>query len=384
MPLLLNETRTLPDKWPDLLKARFGLNAVEDPQHMLAACPVHAETDLLELSGLAGTLGVKRIWWKDERTRMRLNSFKALGGAYAVARQLERKMTQALKSAPEPKALIGGAASAIAQDMTVTCATDGNHGLSVAAGAHIFGMRCVIFVHARVPGWRIRRIEAKGAEVRVIDGVFDDAVREAERMAEDEGWILVADTSTHAEDQISGDVVQGYAQLADEIHRQLDEQNAHPSHLFVQSGVGGLAAAVIAGMTARRGEDTPFSVCVDPQMAPALYGSFQAGEAVRAPDQGGTSMEMLDCYAPSALAWEALKRTAHGFMTVSDAMAEKAVKQLADPQGDDPAIEATETAAAGLAGLMNVLDDEEMRERCGIDSGSEIVLIGTEAPARPG
>lgn len=384
MALLLNETLSLPDKWPDLLKARFGLNAVEDPQRMLAACPVHAETDLLELSGLADALGVKRIWWKDERSRMRLNSFKALGGAYAVARQLQRRMTQALKSAPEPKALIGGAASSIAQDMTMTCATDGNHGLSVAAGAHIFGMRCVIFVHKRVPDWRIRRIEAKGAEVRVVDGVFDDAVREAERMAEEEGWILVADTSTHAEDQISGDVIQGYSQLADEIHRQLEEERASPSHLFVQSGVGGLAAAVIAGMAARRGEETPFSVCADPEKAPALFESFKAGEAVRAPDQGGTVMEMLDCYAPSALAFEALRRTAHAFMTVSDEAATRAVEMFADPQGDDPKIEATETAAAGLAALMTVLEDDGMREQCGIDSGSEIVLIGTEAPVKPG
>ncbi|TGY87214.1 diaminopropionate ammonia-lyase [Marinicauda algicola] len=382
MALLLNETRVAPEKWPDLLTARFGLEAVGDPRRMLQACPVHAETGLIELAGLAGELGIKRIWWKDERSRMRLNSFKALGGAYAVARQLERRMTQALKSAPEPEALIGGAASAIAQDITVTCATDGNHGLSVAAGAHVFGMRCVIFVHARVPDWRIRRIEAKGAEVRVVDGVFDDAVAKAEEMAQSQGWILVADTSPRAEDEIAGDVIQGYSQLADEIHRQLEEESAAPSHLFVQSGVGGLAAAVIAGMAARRGEDAPFSVCVDPARAPALYESFRAGKAVRSPDRGGTVMEMLDCYAPSALAWEALKRSAHAFMTVEDDTTRRAVELLAEGRGDDPAIEATETAAAGLGALIEALEDEEMRERCGLDGSSEVVLIGTEAPRR--
>lgn len=382
MALLLNDTLTPTDKWPDLLTARFGKTAIEAPMRMLKACPVHAETDLLELSGLADELGVKRIWWKDERTRMRLNSFKALGGAYAVARQLEAKVTRSLKSAPEPKALIGGAASAIAENMTVTCATDGNHGLSVAAGAHVFAMKCVIFVHKRVPDWRIRRIEAKGAEVRVVDGLFDDAVAEAERMAREEGWILVADTSEQAEDEISGDVIQGYSVLADEIDRQLADKKASPSHLFVQSGVGGLAAAVIAGMRSRHGDKAPFSVCVDPEKAPALFESFRAAKPVRAPDAGGTAMEMLDCYAPSALAFEALKRTANAFMTVSDETASNAVELLSRAHGEDPEIAASETAAAGLAALMTALGDEEMRERCGLDSRSEIVLIGTEAPAK--
>lgn len=382
MALIRNETLTDPDKWPDLLTARFGVKAVETPRRMLEACPVDAETPMLELSGLASSLGVKRIWWKDERARMRLNSFKALGGAYAVARQLEAKVTRALKSTPEPKALIGGAANAIAQDMTVTAATDGNHGLSVAAGARIFAMKCVIFVHKRVEQERIARIEAKGAEVRVVDGVFDDAVAEAERMAREEGWILVADTSPQPEDEISGDVIQGYSVLCDEIHTQLEDEKAKPSHLFAQAGVGGMAAAVIAGMRARRGEDAPFSICVEPERAPAVFGSIKAGEPVRAPDAGGTAMEMLDCYAPSGLAFEALKRTANAFLTVSEESAKEAVRMLAEPEGDDPVIEATETAAAGLAGLLTVLDDEDLREQCGIDDSSEIVLIGTEAPPK--
>ncbi|GGE39227.1 diaminopropionate ammonia-lyase [Marinicauda pacifica] len=379
MALWINDTPR--DDWPDSLEARFGLDAVKAPRRLLEACPVDAETPLIQLNGLASRLGVRRIWWKDESARMRLTSFKALGGVFAVARLLERRVAAALKSDPEPQALIGGAASSIAEDMTVTTATDGNHGLSVAAGAAIFKMKCVIFVHSRVEPHRIKRLEAKGAEVRVVPGVFDDAVAEAQRVAEREGWHLIADTSESLDDLASGDVVQGYSVLADELDRQLGEVGAEPSHVFCQAGVGGMAAAVIAGLKARREDDAPLGICVEPEAAPALFASLQAGRPQRAEDVGGSVMDMLDCHAPSRLAFEALARCAHAFMTVSDADAAKAVKLLAEGHDEDPVIETSATAAAGLAGLVALLRDEELRKKAGLGAGSEIVLIGTEGAA---
>ncbi|PWE17634.1 diaminopropionate ammonia-lyase [Marinicauda salina] len=357
--------------------ARFGPDAGADPLRLLAACPLHAPTPMLRLDGLAADLGVRRVWWKDERERLGLTSFKALGGAYAVAKILERAFEDRHGRAPAPEELRSDAARAVAQALTVTAATDGNHGLSVAAGAMVFGLNCVIFVHKRVTAERRARIEAKGAEVRIVDGVFDDAVAEAARAAEAGGWTLVADTSADAEDLVCGDVQQGYGVLCDEIDRQLDAAGAAPSHVFIQAGVGGLAAAVIAGLAARRGADRPTGVCVEPEAAPALFGSMRAGRAVRADDAGGTAMEMLDCYEPAALAFEALGASADVFMTVDDETARDATALLT---GVDPAIGATETAAAGLAGLIAALDDPEARELCGLGADSEIVLIGSEGP----
>ena len=374
---LANPEAARPARLSERALARFGPDAAADPLRLLAACPLHAPTPLLRLDGLAAELGVRRVWWKDERERLGLTSFKALGGAYAVAKILERAFEDRHGRAPAPEELRSNDARDLAKDLTVTAATDGNHGLSVAAGARVFGLNCVIFVHKRVTPERRTRIEAKGADVRVVDGVFDDAVAEAARAAEAGGWVLVADTSTDADDRVCGDVQQGYGVMCDEIDRLLDAAGAAPSHVFVQAGVGGLAAAVIAGLAARRGADRPLGVCVEPEAAPALFGSMRAGRAVRAADAGGTAMEMLDCYQPSALAFEALTASADVFMTVGDDRARAAVAMLA---GGDPAIGATETAAAGLAGLIAALDDPDARRACGLSRDSEVVLTGTEGP----
>ena len=49
--------------------------------------------------------------------------------------------------------------------MTFACATDGNHGRSVAQGAQLIGARAVIFVHAGVSDGRIEAIARFGAEI---------------------------------------------------------------------------------------------------------------------------------------------------------------------------------------------------------------------------
>ena len=358
--------------------ARFTAEAAARPLAALSRCPAHAETPLIALPGLAARLGVKQVWFKDERGRMGLGSFKALGGAYAVMRRLEDALSAELGRPPAPDALIGDTAKRVAKRLTVTAATDGNHGLSVAAGARVFGLNCVIFVHARVGPDRIARIEAEGAQVRVVDGLFDDAVAAARNAGATDGWAVIGDTALDPDDPHSGEVVQGYAALAHELDGQLERAGAQPSHVFIQAGVGGLAAAVFAGLALQRGSDRPCSIWVEPETAPALFASVQAGEARRAPDAGPTAMEMLDCHAPSALAFETLNACADAFQTVTDARADAAAALLARPKGGDPALPCTPTAAAGLAGLTAALEDPGAAKRLGLGADSEVVLMGTE------
>ena len=378
MAILFNTAAARPAALPRRALARFTAEAAARPQGALAHCPAHAETPLIALSGLAARLGVRQVWFKDERGRMGLGSFKALGGAYAVMRLLEEALRNATGRAPAPEDLVAALAKPIARTLTVTAATDGNHGLSVAAGARVFGLNCVIFVHARVGPERIARIEAEGADVRVVDGLFDDAVAAAREAGAKDGWAVIGDTALDPDDPHSGQVVQGYAALAHELHGQLGRAGAQPSHVFIQAGVGGLAAAIFAGLALQRGSDRPCSICVEPETAPALFASFEAGEARRAPDAGATSMEMLDCHAPSALAFETLNACADAFQTVTDARAEAAAALLASPEGGDPALPCTPTAAAGLAGLMAALEDADAAKRLGLGPDSEVVLMGTE------
>ena len=130
----------------------------------------YAVTPLRDLPEPARQANLGAIRLKDEASRFGLGSFKALGGAYAVA-----------CAPPDAK--------------VVTCATDGNHGRAVAWGAQRFGRHCVIFVHQTVSQGRVDAIARYGAEVRRVPGTYDDAVRETARQAEAHGWFIVSDTS---------------------------------------------------------------------------------------------------------------------------------------------------------------------------------------------
>ena len=183
--------------------------------------PGHAPTPLVALPGLAQALGVAAVHYKDEAGRFGLGSFKALGGAYAVAEVLLRRIAESGGGEPSIEALLAGAGRELAKGLTVTCATDGNHGRSVAWGARSFGCRAVIYIHANVSEGRKRAIEAYGAEVRRTAGTYDDSVRQAAADAVDEGWTVVSDTSYPGYEDIPRDVMQGYGVMAAEAIEQL-------------------------------------------------------------------------------------------------------------------------------------------------------------------
>src|SRR5690606_34870060 len=130
---------------------------------------------------------------------------------------------------------------------TVACATDGNHGRSVAAGARFTGCRAVIFVHEGVAAERADAIAACGAEIRRVPGVYADAVAAAAREAGARGWILVADTASPGYERIPQLVAQGYTVMVREALAALPRP---PTHAFVQAGVGGLASAVAGYLSA--------------------------------------------------------------------------------------------------------------------------------------
>src|SRR5688572_10532206 len=206
--------------------------------------PGYRPTPLVRLPGLARAAGIGELAYKDEGGRFGLGSFKALGGAYAVYRLLARMIAEKSGAAePSVDDLLSGRHRALTRDITVASATDGNHGRSVAWGAKLFGCRCVIYIHASVSEGRRAAIAAYGAEVVRIKGNYDDSVQQCAEGAARKGWYVVSDTAYEGYWQIPCDVMQGYAVMAEEIVRELREP---PTHVFLQGGVGGLAAAVVA------------------------------------------------------------------------------------------------------------------------------------------
>jgi len=339
--------------------------------------PAYAPTPLVALDAIAKAAGVAQLHYKDEAGRFGLASFKALGGAYAVMRVLQAELAKRDVAREASSAdLIEGHYKDATAKITVCCATDGNHGRSVAWGAQRFGAACVIFVHETVSQGRRDAIAKYGAEIRVVPGNYDDAVREAQKQAEANSWFVVSDTSYPGYTEVPRDVMQGYRLMADEAADQIAEA---PTHVFIQGGVGGVAAAVSVQMRARFGAGVKLIVA-EPDKADCLLASAEAGEPVTVPGDLDTLMAGLACGEPSLLAWQELERGAFAFMSVSDESAVECMKLLAR---QTPPIVAGESAVAGLAALLLAMQEPYARAALGLGADSRVLLFGTEGATDP-
>ena len=343
----------------------------------ISSWPGYAPTPLVALPALARTLGLGAIHYKDERGRFGLRSFKALGGAYAVANVLRGKVAHATgRTDVGSRDLLSGDFADLVGTATVTCATDGNHGRSVAWGAQLFGCRCVIFVHEHVSQGRRDAIAHYGAEVREVRGNYDDAVRHAAATAAAHGWTVVSDTSYPGYRDIPLDVMHGYGVMALEIAEAFGE--APPTHVFTQAGVGALAAAICASFWQRWGARRPAFVVVEPTRADCVYQSLAAGRPVVVGGALDTVMAGLACGEVSELAWDILHGGANAAVAVDDVYALEAMRTLASPGAGEPAIVAGETGGTGLAALLAARDHSGIRATLELDDRSRVLLLGSE------
>ncbi len=329
----------------------------------ITSWPDYAPTPLVALPGLARALGFASIRYKDEGARFGLKSFKALGGAYAVRRVLARQARPA-------------------GEITVTCATDGNHGRSVAWGARLAGCKCVIFIHAAVSEGRAEAIRRYGAEVVRVAGGYDDAVRHAAAEAARNGWFVVSDTSYEGYRDVPVDVMHGYGVMAAEILRQLPAGEV-PTHVLVPIGVGALGAAICARFWLAWGERRPRLTAIEPERADRLARSIEAGRPVAVEGEIETVMAGLACGEISPLAWEVLSAGTDAVIALGDDWAVEAVRALARPPEGDPPIVAGETGGSGLAALLAVRGRAELRAQLGLDAGARVLLLGTEGDTDP-
>ena len=334
-------------------------------------------TPLHRLSGLASALEIEALWLKDESGRFGLGSFKALGGAYAVIHLLRERLGNTVSIAD----VAGGRAAAQAGDTTVCCATDGNHGLAVAWGARCAGAKCVVYLPAPVSVGRKRAIAAQDAAIVRVAGSYDEAVVACAAAAEARGWLLVSDTSHVGGDEGPSRVMHGYTMLVDESRAAL--AGATPTHLFVQAGVGGLAAAVIGAFRQDLGAESPKGVVVEPVAADCLYQSALNGRPSPSSGDLNTVMACLAAAEVSPLAWRALARGAFAFMALDDDGAVRAMRRAAAPAAGDPPLVLGESGAAALGGLIAAAGDPEAREALGLSEKARVLVIGSEGATDP-
>ncbi|SMF51524.1 diaminopropionate ammonia-lyase [Tistlia consotensis] len=328
-----------------------------EPLALLARCPAAAATPLRDLPALAEAFGVGALRIKDESGRMGLGSFKALGAAYVLAREAAALADPADREAMA-RALAG---------RTYCCASAGNHGLSVATGARLFGGRSVIFLSETVPEAFAGRLRRAGAEVRRDGADYEASMAAAAVESEAKGWTLLSDSSWPGYLELPARVMEGYLVAAQEA---ADALSGPPSHVFLQAGVGGFAAAMAALFRARWG-DGPTLVVVEPASARCLLESVRAGRPVRAPGPASI-MGRLDCKEASHLALGELAHSADVFVTLDDEACAATVALLA--------AEGLRTTPSGAAGVAALQHAGARRAALGLDAASRVLAFMTEGP----
>lgn len=306
--------------------APMASGAAELAQEVVDSLLIAGQTPLVQASGMGC-----ETWVKDERGRMGMGSFKALGAAYVIAHDARRAQGHAS----------GGDMSTSLKGRTYSTASAGNHGLSLAFGAKRFGAEAVVFIAHTVPESFADRLREHGARVVRHGEDYEEAMDGAMRISPLKGWTLLSDSSWPGYFERPHRLMEGYLVMAAEAARQMP---APPTHIFLQAGVGGLACACALHFREVWG-DAPKIIVVEPDRAPALEASIRAGKPVET--KGAvSSMGRLDCKVPSLIALRQLARDADEFALITEAEANDILALLTE-QG----LTSTPSGAAGLACL---------------------------------
>lgn len=380
--LFLNPRATRAD-YPAELSAIMNIAQAHQSRQWLSSWRgIHRHaTPLYDLPDAAARCQVGRLCLKDESVRSPLGSFKVLGAPIALVRQILR-----LHPDFEPAAILTGRYAEALRGYTVISATDGNHGRGLAAAAQDAGCRCVIVLHAHVSPEREQAIAAYGADIVRIAGNYDESVQEAARLAAAHGWQVIADTSYDGYEDIPRDVMQGYGAIAEEIVEQTSAQRGRAgafTHVFLQGGVGGMAAGLASYFWEYHGPQRPCFISVEPAQADCLLQSAIQGRPAKATGTVDSVMAGLACGETSPLAWRFLQPCVDVFMTIEDEQAIEAMRALAQGSERDTPIVAGESGVAGLAALEWLRSDPQRSEQVGLTAESRVLIISTEGATAP-
>ncbi|MDY4204539.1 diaminopropionate ammonia-lyase [Porcincola intestinalis] len=347
--------------------------------------PQYQETPLRSLKQMASYLGLGTVAVKDESFRYGLNSFKALGGAYAMGRFLADEVGKDISELSYSVLTDEHFLKTLAP-CTFFSATDGNHGRGVAWTARMLHQRCVILMPKGTAKSRFDNIRALGAEVTIEDLNYDECVRKAARLAEETPHsVIVQDTSWPGYFDIPSWIMQGYGVMADEAAEQL---GTRPTHVFVQAGVGCMAGAVTGYFSALYPDNPPKIIVVEPHAADCMYRSNEKGDGSRVIVKGDldSCMAGLACGEPCEIGWDLFRNHATGFISGEDRMTLRGMRMLAGCFRDDPHITSGESGAATFGALATIMMEDcysDIRKELRLGPDSTVLCFSTEGDTDP-
>jgi len=327
--------------------------------------PDYKQTELIKLNKVAEWCGIKSVLYKDESTRFGLGSFKALGGAYAVATLAKEYQKEGKDSA----------------NLTVATATDGNHGRSVSWGAKLAGCKSKIFIHANVSQERERAMSLLGADVVRINGNYEASLAACKEAAELNNWPIVSDTSWKGYRETPMQIMAGYSVMSKEIIEQMG--SSRPTHTILPIGVGGLAAGIVAPMWEDMNANLGKMISVESHFSQCFLNSISNGKPTLVDIKEETLMAGLSCGEVSEIAWEILKPTLSHCMSIADEGIAKIMQLFANGDFGETSIEAGECSASGLAALLIAKNNPSIWRQLELNKDSKVLLIGTEGATDP-
>lgn len=377
----INPYRQHNPDWNEDISSAFKNRDIFDLHKSL---PEYAPTPLVSLPNLASRLGVRQILVKDESHRFGLKAFKALGASYAIYRFLKRDLEARSRTVPPATEFYSIPGLIAPGEYTFCTATDGNHGRGVAWTARKLNQRAMIYMPANTVTARVENIRSEGAEVIVVEGNYDDAVRRSASDAEANGWTIISDTSWPGYVEIPRWIMAGYLTMFREIHETAHDLDV----VIVQAGVGALAAAAAWYYNREYGSRSVRLISVEPIDADCLFESITSPDGSPTPSRGAQNSIMagLNCGTPSEIAWPFIRHGFDMFMTVPDDYSHRAMRAYFHPDGDDPRIVSGESGSAGLAALMALRNLESLRgtrKSVAIRPDSSVLLLNTEGDTDP-
>lgn len=367
----------------------MSVESVKKAKAFHESFPQYSQTPLVRLDKMSEYLGIGSLFVKDESYRFGLNAFKVLGGSFAMAQYIAKKLGRDV-SELDYQYLTSDKLKEEFGQATFFTATDGNHGRGVAWAANKLGQKSVVYMPKGSSPIRLENILKENARASITEVNYDECVRIAAAEAEKtENGVMVQDTAWEGYEEIPAWIMQGYGTMAFEAAEQLKEAGCErPTHIFIQAGVGSLAGAVQGFFANLYPDNCPTTVVVEADKAACLYKSAAAedGEIRFVDGDMQTIMAGLACGEPNTISWEILKNHSAFFVSCPDWVAAKGMRMLAAPVKGDTPVTSGESGAVSMGLIASLMEGDtykDLREAVGLDENSRVIMFSTEGDTDP-
>lgn len=186
----------------------------------------------------------------------------------------------------------------------VIACSAGNHAQGVALAAQKMGIPAVICLPDGAPISKVEATKSYGAEVCLVQGVYDDAYQKALSLRDEKGYTFI-----HPFDD--EDVIAGQGTIGLELFDQLPDLDA----VIVPIGGGGLISGVAFTLKALKPDIKIYGV--QASGAPSMYNSVKDG-AIESLEAVATIADGIAVKKPGSLTYELCRRYVDEIVTVTD------------------------------------------------------------------